>query len=376
MKYLIVFLSFIALNQCNKETKEDKVTHLIDGEAPGVFNGLRVYLNDLDANGRPIVVDTAIVMEGKFNFDKKEDLTSEEIRFLTLDGSDGNFVLLLKNDPLKVILKKDSLFNSNVVGSKSNESLKLFKERQATYAINSRAFNEERITALRNADNATAAQVMTKWSTAENEFKDYAKELISNNNNSVIAPMILGELLKSKLLNEKDSRDLFNSLNDEIKKGTIAQRIDTFLKKSESVAIGTKAPEFEGTDPDGNLIKLTDVLGKVTLIDFWASWCGPCRKENPNVVSAYNKYHDKGFNIISVSLDRKGGKEAWKRAIIKDKMNWNHVSRLEYFGPLAKLYNVSAIPATFLLDENGIIIATNLRGQQLHDKLEELLGKP
>ncbi len=371
MKYLIIILTIITLNQCSKVKEQ---THFIDGNASGVANGMRVYLNELDENGRTKVIDTSIVMEESFYFDQKEQLTGEEIRFITLDGSEGNFVILLNNDPLKIELRKDSLLKSVVKGSKSNDELKVFKERQSTYVTTSRKYQGERVAALKSGDNATATTVTNKWSQAENDFKDYALKTIKDNNSSIIAPMILGEMLQSKFIDAQTARSYYNSFDEHVKKSVIAQRIDSFLNKAESVAIGAKAPDFEGTNPDGKIIKLSDVLGKVTLIDFWASWCGPCRRENPNVVNAYNKYHSKGFNIISVSLDRPNGEQAWKDAIIKDKMDWNHISRLMYFGPLAKLYNVNAIPATFLLDENGVIIATNLRGQQLHNKLEELLG--
>jgi thiol-disulfide isomerase/thioredoxin len=113
-------------------------------------------------------------------------------------------------------------------------------------------------------------------------------------------------------------------------------------------------------------------MGKVTLIDFWAAWCKPCRAENPNVVSAYKKYHDKGLNIIGVSLDRSA--EDWKKAIADDGLIWNQVSHVAYFeDPIAKLYGVDAIPAAFLLDENGVIVAKNLRGSQLEEKVAELL---
>jgi thiol-disulfide isomerase/thioredoxin len=371
MKYLIVVLSFLALNQCDEKERE---THFINGNAPGVANGMRVYLNDLDQNGRPVIVDTSIVMEEKFFFDKKQQIKNEEVRFLTLDGSKGNFVLLVQNDELNVRLKKDSLFDSEVVGNKSNQELKIFKKRQTSYANNSKKYRDERATALRNGDKAKATAVTAKWTKAEEEFKEYAINVVTSNNSSVVAPMILGELLNSKFVDPIKSREIYNNFDPVVKQSAMAQRIDGYLKKTESVAIGAKAPDFEGASPDGSIIKLSDVLGKVTLIDFWASWCGPCRRENPNVVEAYKKYHDKGFNILSVSLDKKNGEQAWKDAIRKDKMDWNHVSRLMYFGPLAKLYNVNAIPATFLLDENGIIIATNLRGSQLHNKLEELLG--
>jgi thiol-disulfide isomerase/thioredoxin len=113
------------------------------------------------------------------------------------------------------------------------------------------------------------------------------------------------------------------------------------------------------------------VLGKVTIVDFWAAWCKPCRAENPNVVKIYNKYHDKGLNILGVSLDRKA--EDWKKAIEDDGLTWNHVSNVDYFDEIAKLYNVEAIPATFILDAEGTIIAKNLRGPALEEKIAELL---
>jgi thiol-disulfide isomerase/thioredoxin len=119
---------------------------------------------------------------------------------------------------------------------------------------------------------------------------------------------------------------------------------------------------------------LKDAMGEYTIIDFWASWCGPCRKENPNVVRVYNNYHDKGLNIISVSLDKAGQKDRWIKAIKKDKMDWFHVSNLQFWqDPIAKQYGVRSIPATFLLDKNGIIIAKNLRGNALDAKVASLL---
>jgi thiol-disulfide isomerase/thioredoxin len=113
------------------------------------------------------------------------------------------------------------------------------------------------------------------------------------------------------------------------------------------------------------------VLGKVTIVDFWAAWCKPCRAENPNVVQVYNKYHDKGLNILGVSLDRRA--EDWTKAIEEDGLVWNHVSNIKYFDEIAELYNVRAIPATFILDENGVIIAKDLRGPALENKISELL---
>ena len=139
---------------------------------------------------------------------------------------------------------------------------------------------------------------------------------------------------------------------------------------------GQPAPALSLPNLEGKTVSLASHAGKdVVVLDFWASWCRPCRMENPNVVKVYNKYHDKGFNIISVSLDRNGQKERWLKAIEDDKMDWYHVSNLQFWqDPIAKQYGVKAIPATFLVDKDGVIIAKNLRGPALENKIASLLG--
>lgn len=145
----------------------------------------------------------------------------------------------------------------------------------------------------------------------------------------------------------------------------------SMVEKSRTLAIGQMAPEIALPNPEGQIVKLSSLRGKYVLIDFWAKWCGPCRRENPNVVRAYQAYKDKGFTVFGVSLDR--NKADWVQAIEQDGLTWTHVSDLKYFqSEAATLYNINSIPFSVLVDPKGVIVAKNLRGAELHSKLEEI----
>jgi peroxiredoxin len=152
------------------------------------------------------------------------------------------------------------------------------------------------------------------------------------------------------------------------------QSLKERLAVMKSVAIGQKAPDFTLNNVEGSPVALSSKIGtKLLLVDFWAAWCGPCRQENPNVVKVYNEFNKKGFDVFGVSLDQE--KDAWVKAINDDKLTWTHVSDLQYWSSAAaKIYAVNAIPANFLLDETGTIIGKNLRGEDLYNKVNEILG--
>lgn len=204
------------------------------------------------------------------------------------------------------------------------------------------------------------------------EISATSRNLMLENKSDLSTLMFIDNFAQDKSL----QTEIITALHDAYPEHPlVAERYNKINNPQFRTSEGSIAPELEFSDPDGKVRKLSDLRGKVVLIDFWASWCGPCRKENPHVRAMYEKYHDRGFEIFSVSLDN--NKDRWKDAIAKDGLVWpNHVSDLKGWGSAAaKLYGVSSIPSTFLVDKDGRIIAKGLRGEQLTAVLEQIFGK-
>jgi peroxiredoxin len=171
-------------------------------------------------------------------------------------------------------------------------------------------------------------------------------------------------------------REAFNKLKPNIKQTALGVKTKYTIDGFDALNVGKLAPLFTAPDTLGRPVKLADYRGKYVLLDFWASWCVPCREENPNVVAAYKRFHNKNFDVLSVSLDKSDAKASWIAAIKKDGLTWQHVSDLKFWNSdVAKLYFIKSIPQNYLIDPNGKIIAANLRGEALTHKLEELLGR-
>jgi len=201
------------------------------------------------------------------------------------------------------------------------------------------------------------------------------KQFVNENPGSFISLTAL-EMLTAYGADYAEIAPLYEKLSPEIKDTPTGKELGERLPKLKAVALGQPAPLFTEADTAGNQVSLESFKGKYVLVDFWASWCGPCRRENPNVVKAYGKYKDKNFTIIGVSLDQPTGKQKWLDAIHKDHLTWTQVSDLQFWkSKEADLYAVRGIPANFLLDPSGKIIAKSLHGFDLEDKLAEIFGK-
>jgi peroxiredoxin len=198
---------------------------------------------------------------------------------------------------------------------------------------------------------------------------------VKNHPASYLTPTLLNNL--SYELDATEIETFISGLDTTVAKVTIIKDLKTRVAVMKTVAIGQKAPDFTLNDVNDKPLPLSSKIGKskLLLVDFWASWCGPCRAENPNVVKVWKEFNKKGFDIFSVSLDQEGAKDKWMQAIKDDKLTWTHVSDLKYWScAAAKLYAVNSIPANFLLDDKGTIIAKNLRGDDLYNKVKELLA--
>ncbi|TCK69451.1 peroxiredoxin [Winogradskyella wandonensis] len=377
----IAYLGLTILG-CKTEPKTD---YVINGTAEGLYNGIRVYLNKMDERGRMISVDTAIIMKEKFVLNGSLDHPS--LYFLTVNGINGRLPIILENSQIEININDKNLMESEILGLKSNEKLIDFRKRIETIKSGIKELSISYRQAKLKNDTLKSSELDNKINIESKKLANIGLEYIRENLDDYSAIEVFKNELRRTDVDIEMANELFNKMPAEIRNTSdgeiIKKRIDQLLeikKLEKATAIGVKAPEFSAPTPNGELLALSDVVskGKITIVDFWAAWCGPCRRENPNVVKVYEKFHDKGLEIIGVGLDGRRGqqnpKEAWLKAIEDDKLTWHQVSNLNYFDEIAKKYNVNAIPAMFVLDNEGKIIAKNLRGPALEKKIEELLN--
>ena len=375
-KILLPLITISILMACKSEPEGFTINGTLTGD---IKDSTRVFITKVGETKERINLDTAFIKNGKFKFTGNAD-SIPEMRYLFVDNFLGYTPLILENGQIELTGHRDSLTVATVRGTPQNEIFKDYLEGSRGIQGKAQSIQEDLKKARFGKDTATVISLQDEWTELQEEFKNFDIGFIKDNPNSLIGALLIDRALSQKLLEVQEVEEMYEALSPRIKNTeagiNISKNLRTLKEKEENgkkTAIGVKAPNFSAPTPSGEQLALNDVLGKVTLVDFWAAWCRPCRAENPNIVRVYKKYHDKGLNVLGVSLDRKA--EDWKKAIADDGLDWNHVSNVAYFNdPIAKLYNVDAIPAAFLLDENGIIVAKNLRGPALEHKVAELLN--
>ncbi len=374
-----LFTLFIVLGfslGCKSSENSDKA-YTINVQADGVYDGIRAYLNR-NENGKNITAtDTAIARNGSFLF--KGDFEAHEMRSLSIDGIRGQAFFVLESGETNIVAYKDSIQQSKISGGYNNEVFNAYKSGYAEIVAEMRRLQGEFSSVKDNPEALKALQ--QRNNTLREQMKNYGFTFLKEYPNSDFSLMLLElvtaqqsfDVAAAKEILSLMSEDLRNKPSNSIKVLKIQQKIDA-AKAVSSIAVGALAPDFTAPNPEGEAITMSAIKGKITIIDFWASWCRPCRVENPTYVRLYEQYHDKGLEIISVSLDRQNQKQRWIDAIEKDKLTWYNVSNLKFWNdPVAKLYNITSIPAAFIIDEQGIIIAERLRGMALEQKIAELL---
>ncbi len=335
-------------------------------------DGNKLYHIVADQNNQPKTLDTIIVNSGSFVL--KTEIIEPNIHFLQIDGKQGSFPFIAENGIVDIQVYKDSLAASIAKGTVSNDDFMKYKSETKIYIESLNAIGNDLQQAMILKDSILAEDLQDQYQDVRGQIQSYELNFIKDSPNSLISVLILERFVTNKAITINEAKSIFESFSNRIKNSNSGRIIQIKLEETPKAEVGQIAPSFKGPSPEGTQFVLESKLGRVTIIDFWASWCRPCRVENPNLVRLYKKNKDRGLSIVGVSLDKE--KSKWIRAIEDDGLVWDHVSNLKFWNdPIAKLYKVSAIPATFILDEKGVIIARDLRGIALYNKVEELLNK-
>lgn len=325
-----LFFLIVAIIAISCTQKEDKNV-LVSGNVEGVETGT-VYLQKF-RNKSFYVIDSSEIVDGEFSFSTNVELP--EIYGLSLDTTRTSFLLFLDENRTSVMLDSANYYrNTKVEGSDLHN---LFVEYKSERNVEIDSFIKKHPSSL------VSAYAL---------YRDY-----------------------SYRLSPEEIRSNIDLLDPSLWNTPYVEVLEELIPTLEVVAVGNEAPNFVADDTEGNVVEFSNYIGKskYLLLDFWASWCGPCRRENPNIVKAYEEYKDKGFDIFAISLD--SSRDSWLAAIEKDGLVWTNVSDLLLWdSEPAKLYGVRAIPSNFLIDENGVIVARNLKGEDLHNTLNDLLN--
>lgn len=368
-------LSALVLFACKKQEAAYEI-HATIGASEKPAKAFFEFQND---SGQT-VVDSVLIEEGKFRFSGKYSAPFSATIAIDHEGTEtysrklrDRLTLFVEQGKI-TLTSPDSIKNAEITGSPLNDLSKEYDALVQVFQDEKSALQKEYYSATEEQRKSEEfkQQLDEKWNAIEEKEKAVAYDFLNSHKDSYITlakalPVYLGH---DPEIATYDS--VFSLLTPEIRNTALGQRYAKRLDALRATVIGAVAPGFTQNDTIGNPISLSDFKGKYVLVDFWASWCGPCRRENPFVVAAFEKYKDKNFTILGVSLDE--SKEDWLKAISDDKLAWAQVSDLKgWKNEVAASYAVRSIPSNFLLDPEGKIIEKNLRGEKLTEALEKYL---
>ena len=357
----------VALAAC-----KDKKAFTLTGELDHFGKTKKVYLLAADTSSINVVDSSAIAADGKFAF-KHATVYPNLFKLRT---GDQIFDFIAQNGD-DVTFKTDLADSSHVYtisGSGESEKIKQFNAISNLYGDKNAKLVAEFQGKAAKGNSDSLLKIYQP--TFQKNLNDYTVEVLKfvKANDKSLAGFYAATSV-DPMRYEEDLVKYAESIKGDFKDNPAVQKFITQMMLAKPLSLGNKAPDFTTNDQNGKQVKLSDYKGKYVLVDFWASWCAPCRAENPNVVKMYGLYHDKGMNVLGVSLDT--DKNQWQKAVTADKLAWQHVSDLQRFdGPTEKLYHIEAIPSNFFIDPQGTIIAKNITGIDLEEMLKKTFSKP
>jgi len=375
--WIALILAGLTLGACQGEKKTDKKGNtVITGTAENAQG--KVLTAQVFKNRMPVVLDQDSLTGEEFFL--KFDLDSSDLVYLQFKNERGSLPLLVEpGQTVKLHIPAQNIREAKIL--EGPQATKAFAELIAylnQVDQEGKQLENEYRQAIGKQDQAKIKELQQRFAQLNKQRLEKLMSLAEKNTGNLTSAIILELLSREQDLDAQRAKAIYEKMSDKVKKSGYAQRAIASINRALVTAIGQKAPDFEAPTPDGKTLKMSDVLkkSKVLILDFWASWCRPCRRENPYVVEIYKKYHPKGLNILSISLDRPGQKDKWLQAIKDDHLDWYHVSNLQFWqDPVARQYGIQSIPATLILDKNGIIRAKNLRRDDLEAKVKELINE-